>query len=324
MGIKFLCEACGKKLNIKEELGGRKGRCPKCDAKILIPTESQINQAGETTKPVEKVEARAAEIKIQTQPEKKKAASSARSKQETGSKQTPQSRSESGGVAVVDEPQHKPDIKIEIRTDKKNDLPRQDDTSTAPPPPPVPENEPDRISVFDEAGDSKWYVRPNTGGQFGPADSTVMQSWLKEGRVGRDSLVWREGWEEWQSAEEVFTGDWALAEPPETGSTDVSVSPPKEIANTESRIAHHHRSRQRARTMGILLVVGLAIVSIVLAVVLVIVARNNAETEKNKKKEEKTETSCLPLLQRKNHNQVCRASGHTDGEQNRHQSYLSC
>jgi len=49
-----------------------------------------------------------------------------------------------------------------------------------------------------------WYVRPPTGGQFGPASGDLMRGWLSEGRVSADSLVWREGWHDWQEAGTVF------------------------------------------------------------------------------------------------------------------------
>ena len=49
-----------------------------------------------------------------------------------------------------------------------------------------------------------WYVRPPTGGQFGPATSDVMRNWIDEGRVSPDSVVWREGWRDWQEAASVF------------------------------------------------------------------------------------------------------------------------
>jgi hypothetical protein len=39
MGIKFTCPACGGALNVKSELAGKRGRCPKCQAKITIPAE---------------------------------------------------------------------------------------------------------------------------------------------------------------------------------------------------------------------------------------------------------------------------------------------
>ncbi len=57
-----------------------------------------------------------------------------------------------------------------------------------------------------EAGDAAWYVRPSAGGQFGPAGSGVMRTWIDEGRVAADSLIWRAGWQDWQEASTVFQG----------------------------------------------------------------------------------------------------------------------
>jgi len=39
MGIRFLCPN-GHKLNVKAFLAGKRGICPKCDAKFLVPAES--------------------------------------------------------------------------------------------------------------------------------------------------------------------------------------------------------------------------------------------------------------------------------------------
>lgn len=55
-----------------------------------------------------------------------------------------------------------------------------------------------------EAGDVVWYVRPPSGGQYGPATRDIMRTWLAEGRISADSLVWREGWRDWQAAGSVF------------------------------------------------------------------------------------------------------------------------
>jgi hypothetical protein len=49
-----------------------------------------------------------------------------------------------------------------------------------------------------------WYVRPPSGGQFGPANRDLMRAWITEGRVTPDSLVWREGWRDWQEAQSVL------------------------------------------------------------------------------------------------------------------------
>ena len=55
-----------------------------------------------------------------------------------------------------------------------------------------------------EAPAAVWYVRPATGGQFGPASGEIMRAWIDEGRVGASSLVWRAGWPEWRSAAAIF------------------------------------------------------------------------------------------------------------------------
>jgi hypothetical protein len=55
-----------------------------------------------------------------------------------------------------------------------------------------------------EAPDMVWYVRPPSGGQYGPAPAPTMRLWIEEGRVPPDSLVWREGWRDWQQASATF------------------------------------------------------------------------------------------------------------------------
>ncbi len=66
-----------------------------------------------------------------------------------------------------------------------------------------------------------WYVRPPSGGQFGPATGDIMRTWIGEGRVPKDALVWREGWPEWQTASDLFPGlahSTAQAVPPSAAS----------------------------------------------------------------------------------------------------------
>ena len=57
---------------------------------------------------------------------------------------------------------------------------------------------------IDEAPEAVWYVRPPSGGQFGPASGLIMRAWIREGRVPGEALVWRAGWPQWQSAAAVF------------------------------------------------------------------------------------------------------------------------
>gem|GEM_PF-1942329 len=73
--------------------------------------------------------------------------------------------------------------------------------------------------AIDEAPGAVWYVRPPSGGQFGPAAGDTMRSWVDGGRVTANSLVWRAGWPEWRSAAATFPklaqagGAWGAAPP---------------------------------------------------------------------------------------------------------------
>ena len=42
MGIRFYCPDCGRRLNIKAFLAGKRGICPHCDSRVQIPLESQL------------------------------------------------------------------------------------------------------------------------------------------------------------------------------------------------------------------------------------------------------------------------------------------
>ena len=51
MGIKFSCPHCNAALNVKSELAGKRGRCPQCQEKIEIPTDSVPGGTGTVTMP---------------------------------------------------------------------------------------------------------------------------------------------------------------------------------------------------------------------------------------------------------------------------------
>ena len=44
-----------------------------------------------------------------------------------------------------------------------------------------------------------------SGEQFGPANTELMQGWIAEGRVPVESWVWRTGWPAWKSGGEAIT-----------------------------------------------------------------------------------------------------------------------
>ena len=51
MGIRFLCPACGKKINVKDHQAGLRGFCPKCNGRIEIPLRSPLGEGAEDSDP---------------------------------------------------------------------------------------------------------------------------------------------------------------------------------------------------------------------------------------------------------------------------------
>jgi hypothetical protein len=95
------------------------------------------------------------------------------------------------------------------RPSSKHDEPHPQEVAPAPTepeltpsPPAVPTETP--TDPLAESGSAVWYVRPPSGGQFGPAQADVLRHWIAEGRVSADTLVWREGWRDWQEAGGIF------------------------------------------------------------------------------------------------------------------------
>jgi hypothetical protein len=144
-----------------------------------------------------------------------------------------------------------------------------------------------------------WYVRPTSGGQFGPATEELFCSWIAEGRVSADSHVWRDGWTAWKLARDAADDlpmplaatpvaavsppipavpaaderqSVAVAEP--AAESKISV-PTHAVPNTLTASRYVIQRRQSRRSQLTLAIVMLAAV-IVLAVVLIWVIRINA------------------------------------------------
>jgi hypothetical protein len=86
-----------------------------------------------------------------------------------------------------------------------------------------------------EAPEASWYVRPPSGGQYGPAKPQTMRQWIDEGRVTPDSLVWREGWPDWKIASETFpnlAGPGASGPGPTSPGKETDTSAPSALVPT--------------------------------------------------------------------------------------------
>ena len=95
---------------------------------------------------------------------------------------------------------------------------------------------------IDEAPNAVWYVRPPSGGQFGPAAGPTMRSWIQEGRVSGNALVWRDGWPEWRSAAAVFPvlGAAQAAMPNPVVAAPVMPAPAQPAAHWQGAVAPVH------------------------------------------------------------------------------------
>lgn len=277
MGIRFYCPHCDRRLHVKEFLAGRKGICPHCDEGITIPMESSLgpdlNEAPESDHSEEPVPSRRdpQSLPSATRSEPKKGEKRARA-----SVKTDVSASGSQGEESAD----------------FRDLPIELEVAD------------DRLDPIDAAPHLVWYVRPPSGGQYGPAEGTIMRRWLREGRVTDDSLVWQEGWEQWRPAREVFSfpGGSATPSPPappgkaasqpsakgpesrrdlsddrpqrssmERSASD-GASEPVKIGEARERILDYRlsRNRSRGRQWAVVVVLGLVCVGLLILLGLVI------------------------------------------------------
>ncbi len=220
MGIRFYCPHCDRRLHVKEFLAGRRGICPHCDEGIMIPNESSIagedDEGGE-----ERASATVAPPGTDPAPPRRDAGAG-RAGRESVAKGTAGHRSrESNAAAGAAE-----------RSDVLGDVAIELVTIGDP-------NDP-----VDAAPHLLWYVRPVTGGQYGPADGTTLRRWLGEGRVAADTLVWQEGWDEWREARLVFEG--AFGTPP----TPPAPKPPAAVREPSRGTSAGRDTYGQDRTIG--------------------------------------------------------------------------
>jgi hypothetical protein len=109
-----------------------------------------------------------------------------------------------------------------------------------------------------EAPSAIWYVRPPSGGQYGPARGDVMRSWLTEGRVSSDSFVWRDGWTDWRIAGQLFPDLQG------TGSAAAVGPAPLHTATTAVRTQTTPPRKRASGGLAIAILVGLALLIVVL------------------------------------------------------------
>ena len=293
MGIRFRCPS-GHKLHVKDFLAGKRGICPECGAKFRIPEQSEpdlvkdpkrsqqeekldtLPSVAESNPPL----ATSLETALGALPGKKenklpKVIPSVDSGR-LGGEPNPTDRMSQAGPTIVDvgPPTDLPSVES---AEPKKPASAEGEPATLP----QGIETPKQVSVEDEASESVlsvdqsieegssaqdpiseaphavWYVRPPSGGQFGPASGDIMRSWMSEGRVTVDSLVWREGWPEWKPAGKTFSG---LVGPTPNASI-ISEIPQIVTESTSGASMEMYRRRKSTKnTLSMVLLLGIACV----------------------------------------------------------------
>jgi hypothetical protein len=195
MGIKFYCPN-GHKVNVKSFLAGKKGLCPKCGVRVDIPLHSVVTSPTDSASgngPTGLVDAEDSEDEITTTAPVTGTSIGFALKKEQPSFAEPQRTQDWGKFEGLGH--ELPTALAAGTTGNIPDSVMPDDDFALPP------GSSPRLNT---AANPVWHVQFANGEQLGPVDDAVLQSWLAEGRMGPDDLVWRQGWEQWQSALTAF------------------------------------------------------------------------------------------------------------------------
>lgn len=186
MGIRFACHHCSHAIHVKDFQGGKKGKCPECGQLFRIPLQDAtyslaIDDEGAASVQKAAVSSPAAKAVAVHGSTTGKASSQVAAKQQ-----------ESIQAAVPSTKNSKAPTKASPA--KPKDAP--------PAVPPVSKKL--RPKAFAEAEGARWYVRPPSGGEYGPASEDLLTVWIEEKRVTADSLLWREGQPQWLAADQLL------------------------------------------------------------------------------------------------------------------------
>lgn len=174
MGIRFSCHICNYGLHVKDFQAGKRGRCPQCNGSFRIPKKDSPYSIA-----IDEWTSSTPSTAAPTSTETKRSRSSG-------------SIDYDSNVAVAD------------RTERPQKAKKSDPTTTSQPNSNATSAKPTDSSSLPpsllKAGNANWFVRPPSGGQYGPASSWLLSEWILERRVTADSLLWYEGMAQWQLA----------------------------------------------------------------------------------------------------------------------------
>lgn len=281
MGIRFQCHHCDFELHVKDFQAGRRGRCPECQGRFRIPQQTTAyslaiddqDQDVATTANVTATSTTATSVaKAKTSEPVGKPATVEQAPSRLGS---PRAKKPAGTKQPTSE---QPTAEKPTR-----------ESAIAPSPVAAPTQLPQALA---EAVDGVWYLRPTSGGQFGPAPTESFAQWLREGRITADALVWRDGWPEWLSGLQAFP-DYFQATMPTRSVAPVAQTPVAHVAETlppltdggyvaaatpslSERNRLGRKQQKRRRYMIMLSILTVLFICLITTLVVVIMMQNSA------------------------------------------------
>ena len=114
--------------------------------------------------------------------------------------------------------------------------------------------------------------------QYGPASGDVLRSWIRERRIGPQTYVWREGWDIWYRAEQVFPNLDLFFEKPSVSHNAPSSYQNDGILNKSRDLNHLNfspndqlASRRKKASASLYIIAGLIVLSLALLITLIVI-----------------------------------------------------
>jgi len=188
MGIHFACHHCNHSLHVKDFQGGKRGRCPECKAPFRIPLKDASHSLALDDSPVNPDAMLTFSTSSRTSKTSKKSSSAISIETDVPTKNSTEKSARPKKAKSASQKQSNVDQQTLTPIDKK-----------------VPVlSEKEMPAALSASLDAKWFVRPPSGGQFGPASPQLLMEWIAERRVTSDSYLWCEGMPQWQAATDLI------------------------------------------------------------------------------------------------------------------------
>ena len=277
MGIHFVCHLCSYALHVKDFQAGKRGKCPNCNGSFRIPfadaSYSFALEDGPDNPSVMKVREA---FQKESQSKKNSPSKTADLEMKPSDSVSITIESTSMGSNAVNGSSASASVSqaesaVLTETDPKALENLKSETIEMP-------------DVLASAVDAKWFVRPPSGGQFGPASSALLMNWITESRVTADSFLWREGLAQWQIASQLVPELFSSQLPVPAMATSLNAilsADRSEAANTKLemqldaqptiRSAAVLKKRMQKRRQQLTMVIVLASVSLILLSILIFV-----------------------------------------------------